>query len=102
MRIVINGLAYDTSEAELLAKSSFGDGSEDPAHFFESLYKTREGRYFIAGSGGENSRWRQKISPAKWVGGSGIKAITETEARQWVEDHINEQYEAIFGSAEDA
>jgi hypothetical protein len=101
MRQVIDGKAYDTSTADKLGEASSILARTDFRHWEEALYRTKRGAYFIAGGGGPMTRWA--IPCDKGTSGSeGIKVLTETEARQWVEKYCNDRYEKIFGKVEEA
>jgi hypothetical protein len=101
-RKVIEGKAYDTETATFLAEASGGGYSNDFSHWEELLYRTPRGRLFVAGNGGALSRWSEAVGQNSWTGGSGIRPLSEGEARQWVETNSNSSFETIFGEAEAA
>src|SRR5262245_1755240 len=85
---VIGGLRYNTETAEILA--TLPDGADSVSDFrYEStsLYRTKNGRYFLAGRGGALSRWSENIpgSNSGRRGGEGIIPISEDEARDHLE-----------------
>ena len=52
MKKIICKVEYDTETAELIKKNTFGeDGYE------ESLYMTKDGKYFLYTNGGEDSKY---------------------------------------------
>jgi DNA polymerase III sliding clamp (beta) subunit (PCNA family) len=79
MKKVINGKLYDTETAELIGTGgSNGRSRTDFQWCDESLYKTKNGRFFLAGYGGPMTRYSR--------GGEDIIPLTEKEALQWCED----------------
>jgi hypothetical protein len=106
MRRVIDGLAYDTETAEQICDIS-GSAGAYPINDFNWedtwLYRTKKGAFFISGSGGALSRWATDLGDNKVGGGSGVKPVTEQEARTLVEKHgSGEDYDRVFGPAEEA
>ena len=57
MQKTICGKHYDTETATQIAKRSHGSYG-DPAGYEEILYMTPEGSYFLFGTGGEESPYR--------------------------------------------
>jgi hypothetical protein len=97
MRQVIGGKAYDTKTADELASATAGLSTSDPKHWFEKLYRTKEGAYFLAGQGGPMTRWVRPAVGGTTSGGTGIRVLAEKDAQAWVERYANEKYKAIFG-----
>jgi hypothetical protein len=106
MKSIINGLRYDTDKATLIGSASGGGYSmNDFRYWLESLYRTpRSGRFFVAGRGGAMSRWAKRVPGDNgWMGSSGIIPMTDSEAREWAEEHLTaEQIEAAGFAIEDA
>lgn len=100
-RRVIDGRAYNTKTATLVASACRG-GYTDFGHWAEDLYRTKSRRFFLHGVGGPSSRWSQSTGQNSRSGGEGIKPLSEADAREWVEQHANDDYEAIFGAAPEA
>lgn len=99
---VINGKKYNTDTAKLLGTWYAEYSPTDFNYYGESLYRTKSGNFFIYGEGNANSPYRQQIEYNTWTGGESIIPITFEQARKWAEDHLDgEDYEAIFGDAED-
>lgn len=101
MRKVINHKLYDTETADYL-----GSTQEFPPrnfrHFEEDLYRTGKGQFFLAGKGGGLSKYRQPTGDGMWCGGSDIFLLSESEAKDWVEQYLSvSDYESIFGSVEE-
>ncbi|KPK66796.1 MAG: hypothetical protein AMS21_01180 [Gemmatimonas sp. SG8_38_2] len=86
MRQVIEGLIYDTEKAEKIGYSSYSN-SGDFRHYEETLYKTKNGNFFIAGGGGPMSSWGKPAGNNEIHGSTGIIALSEEEAIQWCEEH---------------
>ena len=104
MKRVINGKAYDTEKAECIATWS---NSYYPGDFHfceESLYRTKKGAWFVAGSGGPMSKYARSLGSNSWGGGDGLEPISEKEAQEWLEsrDFVSELEEHFASSIEEA
>ena len=66
---------YDTDTAKQIAHRSFGNFG-DPAGYEETLYRTRNGLYFVYGIGGYDSPWPSD---------GDIRKATEEDAKTWTE-----------------
>ena len=56
MKKIICKVEYDTEASELIAKNTFGNfGASDG--YEESLYKTKDGKYFLYVNGGADSKY---------------------------------------------
>lgn len=102
MRKIINGKMYDTEKAEYIG--SYDNGCcRNHCNFYEAeLYKTKKGNYFIYENGGPNSSCGI-CEGDRWIGGSNIYTVSEKEARQWSERHLEiDDYIRIFGEVEEA
>ena len=97
MKQVIDGKIYNTETAELIHEWDNGLYGNDFGQCEESLYKTKKGAYFIAGSGGAMSKYAK--SYGNNTGGSeGIEVVTEKEAMAWLEEHEGtEALQEYFG-----
>jgi hypothetical protein len=86
MKQVMDGKFYDTSKANRICElaSSTQDRGNYGWHNTE-LYRTAKGRFFIAGKGGPRSIWAERIDNNSWRGGDGMRAVTEDEARSYME-----------------
>lgn len=85
MKRVIDGKLYDTDTAELVCELecpvAYGSfGWHDTA-----LYRTKRGRFFLAGRGGARSMWRRQVDSSAWGPGEGIRVIDADEARSHME-----------------
>lgn len=100
MRKIIDGKVYDTETAECLGSDHYSH-TGDFRHWEESLYRTKRGAFFVAGSGGPMSRYSTAIDQNSWSGGSDLKVVSEAEAREWLESHGDaEEYEYAFAVEE--
>jgi hypothetical protein len=86
MKTTINHLTYNTETAEEIASDSHGYSS-DFNHWEETLYKTKNGNYFLHGKGGAMSRYSEACGNNSYCGGSEIIPMTEEEALAWCEEH---------------
>lgn len=99
MKRIINGKIYNTETAERIGSYSRSNPS-DFSYIDESLYRTKKGRFFIAGEGGAMTRYAESGSDGTWWGASGICVLDDGEALDWCESRgidpdIVEQYFAI-------
>lgn len=102
MKRIINGKKYDTETATMIHEWDNGHYTGDFEHCEEALYRTRKGAYFLAGSGGPMSKYAESRGN-ETSGGEAITPITETEAREWLEEHDGaDEIEATFGEVDEA
>ncbi len=73
MKKIICKLEYDTANAELVKKNTFGVFG-DPAGYEESLYKTADGKFFLYVNGGEESPYTEE----------NIKRMSAAKAEEWL------------------
>ncbi len=95
MKRLINDKKYDIHNAKLVAE--YNNGTIDRSEScFEELYLKKSGGYFLYGRGGSKSQWAD-------FNGEGIKSISLEEAKRWVNQHTNDQYEYadLWGEAEE-
>jgi hypothetical protein len=86
MKRVIEGKTYNTATATEIGSDSFGY-SGDHDYWDETLYRAPKGAYFVAGSGGPRSQYRERVGQNMWSGGEGLRRLTEAEALEWCEAH---------------
>lgn len=95
MKRIIEKKIYNTETSELIAEWSNGLSRGDFEALEETLYRTKNGAWFLAGSGGPKTRY------AVTCGGSssGSEDITPLDAEdvlEWMEQHnfmgLIEQY----------
>ena len=75
MKKVICKVEYDTENAELLKKRTFGSYG-DPAGYEECLFKTPDGKLFLYGVGGPESVYAEET----------IKRMSAAKADEWAKD----------------
>jgi len=85
MKAIISRIRYNTETATLIGKTSHGWG-RDHGYYSCGLYRTRTGRYFLAGEGGPASMFAQQVGNSS-IGGSGIVPLEEDEALDFAERH---------------
>ncbi len=73
MKKMICKRVYDTENAQLIRKQTFG-AFGDPAGYEESLYKTDEGYYFLYVNGGEKSKYPKED----------IKRVSAEKAKEYL------------------
>lgn len=86
MKQVIEGKLYNTATAEEIGSYWNGRSQSDFRNVSESLYKTKSGRFFLAGSGGPMTKYSRPCGDMTG-GGSGIIPLETEEARTWCEEH---------------
>lgn len=100
MKKIIDGKRYDTEKATLVAEWDNGLGYSDFGWCETSLYCTQNGSWFLAGEGGALSEWSEPCGNNGRGGGSGIKPLSELEAREWLEWHeFTDELEEYFKDA---
>jgi len=87
MKKIIEGKIYNTEIAEMIADWDIGLSSSDFNNCSEKLYRTKNGAWFIAGSGGAMSSYSRSCGNNSWSGGSDIISLTSDEAIEWLEEH---------------
>jgi hypothetical protein len=104
MKRVIDGKIFDTNTATVVCELACScESSSDFSSHTTVLYRTRRGRFFIAGEGGPNSMWaRSEGNTREW--GEGLRPVSEQEARQYMEDAgcDAEQFLAVGLAVEEA
>jgi len=89
MKRVIDGKLYNTETAVELVNWNNGLGSNDFNSCDETLYRTKNGNYFLQGDGGAMTQWCKSNGKETW-GSSSLVALTAQEALEWLEDHDKE------------
>ena len=86
MKKVIDGLVYNTDTAIEIASWDNGLSTTDFNNCEETLYKTKNGKFFVYGEGGALTRWSESYGNSRY-GGKGIITLVQEEALMWCEDH---------------
>lgn len=99
MKKIINRKRYDTKTAQELCCYRHGEGF---SLVEEILYRKRTGEYFLYAYGGPMTKYAVYESCSTVRGGEEIRPLTEDEAHDWAEMHIDgDKYEEIFGEVEE-
>ena len=89
MKAIINGRRYNTEapRTECLGEDwGEGLGRNDFHYYFERLYRTGKGKYFLAGEGGPMTKYAVRTGNGQERrGGERIIPLTPEEAREWLE-----------------
>jgi len=86
MKQIIGGKQYNTDTAQDVANWNNGLGYSDFRNTDETLYRTKNGNYFLHGEGGAMTRWSEGNGNTTW-GSSRLIALTPQEALEWLEQH---------------
>lgn len=98
MKKIIHSKRYDTDKAEMVAEHGNGRTWSDFRYCQETLYKTKEGTFFLHGEGGALSSWQESCGNG-FQGGSDIRLFTRGAAREWLEEkRFTEALEREFGN----
>lgn len=101
MKKIIDGKKYDTDTAEALGVLSSGGRPGEFTYQCETLYRKKNGEFFLHGVGGPYSSYAI-IDGDDNAGSEQIRPLTEEEARAWAEEPLTgDEYEAIFGEVEE-
>ena len=101
MKKIIDGKVYNTDTAKEIGEWSYGRYN-DFDYLSETLYKTQKGAFFLYYEGGANTGYGQDLGSGNRCGGSGIRLISEKEAKDWCMEHIDaDDYIEIFGEVEE-
>lgn len=97
MKAIINRKVYNTDTAIEIANYTNGYSS-DFRYYTESLYKTKNGSWFLAGEGGAMSKYSQPESNGRGYGRK-ITPLSDKETMEWLEEteHYDE-LEEHFGN----
>lgn len=102
MKKIINGRKYDTSTAKWIAKDWSDFPKTDFSYWEESLFRKKNGEFFLYGWGGAMSKYSKQIGQNEWMGSEKITPVSIEEAKTWGEEHMTtEAYEATFGAVKD-
>jgi len=102
MKKIINGHKFDTNTAKALGSWSNSSDYNSLDYVGETLYKTKNGLYFVYGEGGPMSSYSHQIDSNNWSGGEAINPVSEDYAKQWAEEKLTgDEYEEIFGEVDE-
>lgn len=88
MKRVIEGRRYDTEAPQTteIATAESDVGKSDFRWYYETLYRTGRGRWFLVGEGGPMSRWARRLDDGCRTEGKGLQPLTDTDALRWLEN----------------
>lgn len=92
MKAIIDGKRYDTETATEVASYDNGLGYSDFRQLSETLYRTKNGRWFTSGEGGPMTSYARPAGDMR-TGGRAIRPLSDEEARSWLES--NRESEAL-------
>ena len=102
MKKIINGRMYDTTTATIVGEWWNKLSKQDFRYCSESLFRKKTGEFFLFGEGGALSPYCESVDLNCWCGSSKIIPLTEEEAREWCENHLDaDEYIEIFGEVEE-
>ena len=78
---------YNTENARLVSSYESDLSSSEFSYVKESLYQRDDGSYFLAGEGGEMTRYSQMDGCDGCTYGEGSYSITAAEAQEWLAEH---------------
>lgn len=103
MKKIINRRAYDTETATEVAYWENMSDVRDFNHESETLYRKKNGEYFLHGEGGAATRYAEQVEANVWSGGQIITPLTYEQAEQWGESHMDpDDYEREFGAVSES
>lgn len=99
MKKIINGKKYDTETATYICGYEY-DTLSVFSHIHESLFRKKDGEFFLYGWGGQNTKYR--YGNISYRGVEDIEPFTESEAKGFIEKYGDvETYEKLFGEVEE-
>ena len=102
MKQIIQGKMYNTETAKHIGNYSNDVPYGDLDYFNEDLYLKKTGVFFLYGSSGAMGCYAESTGTGGYTGGSRIVPITEQEAKEWVEMHLDaDTYVELFGEPEE-
>lgn len=101
MKRIINGKKYDTETAVYICGYEYGT-CNDFSHIKESLYRKKNGEFFLYGCGGPMTRYKVYSGTNSFGGSEKIEPFTESEAKEFIEEYGDvETYEKLFSEVEE-
>lgn len=98
---IIDGLRYNTVTATKICTFESAEGRGDFRYEVTGLYQTPRGRLFLAGRGGAMTRWAQPVQGGQ-SDGEGLHRVDTAEARDFAEQHADEDAIVRFFVVEEA
>ena len=86
MKAIIHGKRYDTEVSEEIGSWNNGGSTTDFGYCSEKLYRTKNGAFFLCGSGGASTEYGVSSQGGKWLSaGSKIVPFSVSDAVAWCE-----------------
>ena len=85
MKKVIKGRTYDTNTAKLICYSE-NDITNNLFYTYESLYKKRNGEYFLYAEGGAGTKYAKYLGNNQWAPGTVILPLSYGEAMRIIRE----------------
>lgn len=97
MKKIINGTRYDTTKAIEIGSFSSPHNCTDFQYWEATLYRTKNGRFFLAGEGGAMSRYGTPVSGGMGYG-ERLEPMSREDALEWAERYLDaDDAEKHFG-----
>ena len=101
MKKIIDGKMYNTETATELGEFWNGLSTNDFSNLSETLYRKKNGEFFLYGQGGAMTEYSQPVGDMAG-GGEKIIPFTKEQARNWAEERLGtDEYIKIFGEPEE-
>ena len=98
---IIDGKMYNTETAKEIAYYWNGYCGNDFRSMSETLYLKKTGEYFLYGSGGPLSKYRESRMGG-WTWGEEFIPMSEEKAKKWCMENLEaDEYIAIWGEVEE-
>jgi len=91
MKDTILNVVYDTDTADNFGSRVHSGDRSAQEYFEEGLYRNKSGYWFIAGWGGNRTRFAVETTPGRRCGGAGIIPIGCQAAMNWLAENGNVQ-----------
>lgn len=102
MKRIIKNKVYDTDKAQWLGEYEPNPYRSDFHYFCETLYRKKNGEFFLHGDGNAASKYSRSCGQNEWCGDEKIVPLTYEAAQEWAEKHLNaDDYIAVFGTPEE-
>lgn len=88
MRQIIDGKLYNTETAECIGDWYSGHSFNDFRYEEASLYRTKKGQFFLYEYGGPMTDMATQYGDS-YGSGEGLRLLDESEAQEWVLEHLS-------------
>lgn len=96
MKYIMKGKTYNTETAKELG--CMWNGETGLGYYCETLYRKRNGEYFLQREGGALTSCAVPCGVNSWSGSCRAIPLSEAEAQAWAERHLDaDEYAAIWG-----